>query len=164
MGVMGRLAGVLFGRGGDNVIKTTAEIFRENAENRAAREAAVQADAIQQFANEFRLERRGFFDRFMDGLNRIPRPAMALGTIGLFVAAMVAPDWFAARMGGIALVPEPLWWLLGVIVSFYFGARYQVKSQEFRREVATSRALAEARQSPTSDNPALDDWRSGNGG
>ena len=24
---------------------------------------------------------------------------------------------------GLALVPEPLWWLLGAIVSFYFGAR-----------------------------------------
>lgn len=64
----------------------------------------------------------------MDGLNRLPRPALALGTLGLFVSAMVAPLWFAERMQGIALVPEPLWWLLGVIVSFYFGARHQVKS------------------------------------
>ena len=38
-------------------------------------------------------------------------------------------------MQGIALVPEPLWWLLGVVVSFYFGARHQVKAQEFQREI-----------------------------
>ncbi|MEM7692166.1 MAG: 3TM-type holin, partial [Pseudomonadota bacterium] len=43
--------------------------------------------------------------------------------------------WFSERMQGIALVPEPLWWLLGVIVSFYFGARHQVKSQQFQREL-----------------------------
>jgi hypothetical protein len=55
---------------------------------------------------------------------------------------MVDPIWFAARMQGIALVPEPLWWLLGVIVSFYFGARYQVKSQQFQRSIAQSVALA----------------------
>ncbi|MEL6420468.1 MAG: 3TM-type holin, partial [Pseudomonadota bacterium] len=54
--------------------------------------------------------------------------------------AMVAPLWFAERMQGIALVPEPLWWLLGVIVSFYFGARHQVKAQEFQRQIVQTMA------------------------
>jgi hypothetical protein len=76
----------------------------------------------------------------MDALNRIPRPAMALGTLGLFVAAMVDPIWFAARMTGIALVPEPLWWLLAAIVSFYFGARHQAKGQDFQRDLAATMA------------------------
>jgi hypothetical protein len=51
---------------------------------------------------------------------------------------MIDPIWFAERMQGIALVPEPLWWLLGVIVSFYFGARHQIKSQQFQRSIAQS--------------------------
>ena len=51
---------------------------------------------------------------------------------------MIEPLWFAERMQGIALVPEPLWWLLGVIVSFYFGARHQVKAQDFQREIVSS--------------------------
>ena len=76
------------------------------------------------------------FDRFTDGLNRLPRPFLALGTLGLFVSAMVDPIWFSERMQGVALVPEPLWWLLGVIVSFYFGARHQVKAQEFQSSIA----------------------------
>jgi Holin of 3TMs, for gene-transfer release len=63
-----------------------------------------------------------------------------LGTLGLFVAAMVNPLWFSARMQGIALVPEPLWWLLGVIVSFYFGARHQQKHQSFQRDIAVTMA------------------------
>jgi hypothetical protein len=33
-----------------------------------------------------------------------------------------------------------LWWLLGVIVSFYFGARHQVKAQEFQREIVGTMA------------------------
>ncbi len=148
---------------GGNIIRTTAEMFRENAENRGVRAAAANADAMKQFALEFQGTRPGLFDNFIDCLNRMPRPAMALGTIALFVSAMVAPEWFAERMAGLALVPEPLWWLLGVIVSFYFGARYQVKSQEFRREVMVTQALATTRTPSTPENPALDDWRSGNG-
>jgi hypothetical protein len=35
-------------------------------------------------------------------------------------------------MQGLALVPEPLWWLSGTIVTFYFGGRFQVKAQDFR--------------------------------
>lgn len=141
MGLIDRVFGALFGTGG-NVIRQTAEVFVENAEKGAVREAALRSDALAQFAAEFRAQQRGLFDRFMDALNRIPRPAMALGTLGLFVAAMVDPIWFAARMQGIALVPEPLWWLLGAVVSFYFGARHQLKNQQFQKQVAASMALA----------------------
>jgi len=63
------------------------------------------------------------FDRLIDGVNRMPRPLLALGTLGFFAYAMAAPDSFASRMRAMAQVPEPLWWLLGAIVSFYFGAR-----------------------------------------
>ncbi len=57
---------------------------------------------------------------------------------------MVDPLWFAARMQGIALVPEPLWWLLGVIVSFYFGARHQAKVQDLQREIGATMLRAPA--------------------
>ncbi|MEL7092750.1 MAG: holin family protein [Pseudomonadota bacterium] len=138
MGMIDRVLGLLFGS--RNVVRETAEVFRENAEAGADRAYHVQTQAMRAYAHEFHVARTGAFDRFMDGLNRLPRPALALGTLGLFVSAMVAPLWFAERMQGIALVPEPLWWLLGVIVSFYFGARHQVKSQQFQREIAASMA------------------------
>ena len=163
MGVIDRTMDVLFG--GRNIVAETAEVFRENAENRAERTASLRADALAQFAAEFAIRERGSFDRFMDGVNRVPRPAMALGTLGLFTAAMVDPVWFAARMQGLAVVPEPLWWLLGAIVGFYFGARHQTKGQDFRREMAVI-AHAPTHNLPTptpapaaSENPALDDWR-----
>lgn len=187
MGVIGELFALMFG-GGRNMVRETAEVFRENAEAGAQRAVAVQGAALQQFAGEFAVARKGGFDRFMDGVNRVPRPALALGTLGLFVAAMVNPLWFAARMQGIALVPDPLWWLLGVIVSFYFGARHQLKTQNFQRDMVQAFSLAPqvvdniraldalradspgvANAGPDAEvtlaavtpelNPALEDWR-----
>lgn len=137
MGLIEKIFGLVFG-GERNVVRETVEVFRENAEAGAVRSAQAQGQAMSQYGAEFAVARQGGFDRFMDGLNRLPRPALALGTLGLFVSAMVDPLWFSERMQGIALVPEPLWWLLGVIVSFYFGARHQVKAQEFQREIVGS--------------------------
>lgn len=171
MGLIDGAMNLVFG-GARNVVKETAGVFFENTEAQAVRDAAAKSAALAQFGEEFKVPRRGMFDRLMDGLNRVPRPAMALGTIVLFVAAMVDPVWFAARMNGIALVPEPLWWLLGAIVSFYFGARHQVKSQEFQRSIATTMATTgqvisnlkaleglDETAPDTSDNPALKDWQ-----
>ena len=141
MGVIASLAGLLLG-GGRNAVKETIEVFRPNAEAAEVRDAARAAAALGQFASEFALPRHGFFDRFIDGLNRLPRPLLAFGTIGLFAAALSEPVWFAARMQGIALIPEPLWWLMGAIVSFYFGARHQVKNQDFQRSLVSSMARA----------------------
>lgn len=137
MALIDTLLDTVFGSGG---LRRTAEVFRENAEAAGERAADRHAAALAQFGAEFAPDRRGRFDRVMDALNRVPRPALALGTLGLFVAAMVDPVWFAARMQGIALVPEPLWWLLGAIVSFYFGARHQAKGQEYQALLARSMA------------------------
>lgn len=187
MGLIERVLGLVFG-GGQNAVRETVEVFRANAEGEAKRAAEMQGQAMQQYGAEFAIARQGGFDRFMDGVNRLPRPMLALGTLGLFITAMVNPLWFSERMQGIALVPEPLWWLLGVIVSFYFGARHQVKAQDFQREIVGTIArvpqvlsniksirdmasdspkvadtgedarLTVASLSP-SDNPALDAWR-----
>ncbi|WP_282129354.1 holin family protein [Roseobacter litoralis] len=141
MGLIGGLLSIVFGNE-RNVVKETVEVFRANAEEDAARAQELRIEALGQYGREFESAKDSAFNRVMDGVNRVPRPALALGTLGLFLAAMVDPIWFAARMQGIALVPEPLWWLLGVIVSFYFGARHQVKSQQFQQSIAKSVALA----------------------
>lgn len=187
MGLIERLFSAVFGDG-RNVIVETAQVFRENAEGAAVRQAAVKQQAMQQFAAEFAVPRHGVFDRLMDALNRLPRPLLAFGTIGLFIVAMVDPVWFSIRMQGIALVPDPLWWLMGAIVSFYFGARHQAHSQNFQRSIAetmarvpsvidNTRALeALAAETPTqpdapshtsapsqttAPNPALAEWLGG---
>lgn len=134
MGLMGKLMTMVFG-GGRNAIRETVEVFRENAEASGVRDLDRLSASLAQHAAEFRETRRGF-DAVMDGINRLPRPCLAFGTIGLFVAAMCDPIWFAERMQGLALVPDALWWLMGAVVSFYFGARHQLKGQDFQREIA----------------------------
>lgn len=104
MGVITRIFDFIFGNG-RNVVRETAEVFRENAEAGAMRDQERHAEAMAQFGREFLGGRRGRFDRLMDAINRLPRPMMALGCLGLFVSAMVDPVWFAARMQGVALVP-----------------------------------------------------------
>ena len=171
MGLIGTLMALLFG-GGRNAVRETVEVFRPNAEAGEVRDAARAAAALGQFAAEFGGARRGWFDRAIDGLNRLPRPMLAFGTLGLFVAAMAEPVWFAARMQGIALIPDPLWWLMGAIVSFYFGARHQTKTQDFQRDMAATLTRAkeveaavaaltsdEDTPSPNDGNAALDEWR-----
>lgn len=186
MGLIGKVLAVLFG-GDRNVIAETAQVFRVHAEAADQRTAELQHAALKQLSAEFARPAVSPFDRAIDGLNRIPRPAMALGTLALFLSAMTDPVWFAERMQGIALVPEPLWWLLGAIVSFYFGARHQAKGMEFQRSIAASLAqvpqvvsgltslraldaMSLAVAHPGTDaaldlaalepdaNPALDDW------
>ena len=177
MALIERLFGAIFGNG-KNVIVETAQVFRENAENAAQRSTDVKQQALQQFAAEFTGVSRSRFDQVMDALNRLPRPLLAYGTIGLFVFAMIDPVWFSTRMQGIALVPDPLWWLMGAIVSFYFGARHQAHSQDFQRSIAetlarvptvveNTRQLEELRadspalpESGASQNPALAEWQS----
>ena len=82
-----------------------------------------RSEVLRQLGAEFAQAQVSPFDRLINGLNRLPRPALALGTLGLFVYAMADPVGFASRMQGLILVPDQLWWLLGAIVSFYFGAR-----------------------------------------
>jgi len=170
MGVIGPLLGGLFG-GGRNVLAETVEVFRPNAEGEAARGAEAQAAALAQFAAEFG-HGTGRFDRLVDGLNRLPRPMLAFGCIGMFAAALIDPVWFAARMQGLALVPEPMWALMGAIVAFYFGAREMAKARGARMAAEGARLLAQApevaenirrlealREGGGPENPALAAWR-----
>src|SRR5690606_29553140 len=125
MGMMGRILGL--GGAAREVGAAMGGVAEVFVGNRAERDAAVEArlaGALDQFGAEFAQGAgRSPFDRFVNALNRLPRPLMTVGTLGLFAYAMVEPAGFGLRMQGLELVPEPLWWLLGAIVSFYFGAR-----------------------------------------
>ena len=100
-----------------------SEVFVPNATRALELAAEVQRATLQAASAEFQHAGTGWFDRLVNGMNRLPRPMLALGTLGLFVYAMADPAGFSDRMLGLQEVPEPLWWLLGAVVSFYFGAR-----------------------------------------
>ena len=172
MGLIGRLLNGGLQSVGQSVTQV-AETFRPNATRQMELGHEAYISALEQHSSEFEHGRDGLFDRMMNGLNRLPRPFLALGTLGLFVYAMVDPAGFSDRMVGLAYVPEPLWWLLGAIVGFYFGARelHYTRSGTrgargiFRRrkkpaKPAQSKAEDQrAARAPTADNPALQAWK-----
>ncbi len=155
MGVIGKLVGgpaavTALGEAARGV----AEVFVPSATKRMELSAEAQMAALRQLGAEYENPSIGWFDRLVNGLNRLPRPLLAFGTIGLFVYAMVDPVKFAQRMVGLNAVPEPLWWLLGAVVAFYFGAR---ETYYFRNRSGTPPMT----QAAPEDNPALTDWRDG---
>lgn len=160
MGVIGRLLG---GGGVQAVAEAAgglAGVFRPDATRAMELSAEAQMAALEQLGAEYGAAGTGWFDRMVNGLNRLPRPMLAFATLALFGYAMADPDGFGRRMVGLNLVPEPLWWLLGAIVAFYFGAR---EAHYFRaRPVAMPGGLAPGAGAALSEpNPALEDWRNG---
>jgi len=157
---MGVIDKVLGGPGAVSALgaaaKGLSEVFVPSATRRMELSAEAQMAALRQLGEEYGHPALGWFDRLVNGLNRLPRPFLAFGTLGLFIYAMVDPVSFAQRMVGLNAVPEPLWWLLGAVVAFYFGAR---ETYYFRHR-AVSAPYPDGRNSEP--NPALDDWR-GNG-
>ena len=149
--------------------KGVAEVLAPSATRRMELSAEAQMAALAQLGQEFHVPSLGWFDRVVNGLNRLPRPFLAFGTIGLFIYAMLDPQGFAARMVGLNAVPEPLWWLLGAVVAFYFGAR---ETFYFRNRPSLGTPLPQvdpgAQNQVQGDEPlarepnaALRDWQAG---
>ncbi len=112
--------------GATGIADTAARLVRLAGGSAAARTAAGALPGAAQAGDGSAAPRAGGcgrFDRTIDALNRLPRPAFALGALALFGFGVVDPAGFAERMAAFASVPEPLWWLLGGVVGFYFGAR-----------------------------------------
>jgi hypothetical protein len=148
--------------------KGVAEVLTPSATRRMELSAEAQMAALSQLGHEYQMPTLGWFDRLVNGLNRLPRPFLAFGTIGLFVYAMLDPQGFAARMVGLNAVPEPLWWLLGAVVAFYFGAR---ETFYFRNRPAPGTPLPASGYGEQPGDPdlstqhesnaALRDWQAG---
>jgi hypothetical protein len=170
MGLIAKGFSALFGAGGGAValgqtVTQVAEVFRPNATRALELGHDAYLAAHSSHTAEFQHGRGGWFDSFVNGLNRLPRPLLALGTLALFIYAMADPAGFGLRMQALALVPEPLWWLLGAVVAFYFGAReaHHLRATKIMVPSAGVNAVmsAEPPALPKSVNPALSDWRSG---
>lgn len=158
-----------------DLLETGVDAVRVVRGDQTARDAAEAAafQAVQgQFAAEFAHPGGGWFDGLVDGLNRLPRPVIAFATLGLFAYAMTDPVAFTARMQGLAHIPEPLWWIMGSVIGFYFGARELHHMRRFRASnaaevratVETIREIegdSDADPIVTPGNPALSAWRAG---
>ena len=166
MGLIGKvIGGAEATKALGGAVEGVAEVFTPNATRRMENSAEMQRAAMEAMAAEFQYDRPGLFDRLITGLNRLPRP--------LFAFAMLDPVGFGQRMAGLTHVPEPLWWLLGAIVSFYFGAReLHYFRTPGRRAEQHSRSVLERlrpRREPapvappgTGSNSAISAWRAEN--
>ena len=144
---------------GNTVIKGR-EAWKGNVEKREIRTAQARADALEQFGKEF-IKPENWFDSLINGMNRLPRPLLALGTIGLFVYAFIDPVGFSITMASLDLIPPELWYLFGAIVTFYFGVREFSSNRKHKQTLAHMDAKVKdnAKQSAVAedeiDNPPL---------
>jgi hypothetical protein len=81
---------------------------------------AVFAHLAAEFAPRLR---KTWWDSFVDGLNRLPRPVITFSIIGIFVWAFYDPFGFAQYMQAMEVVPDELWLMWLAIVAFWFGGR-----------------------------------------
>ena len=162
MGLIGKILGM--GQSADYIggaVERVAEVFVPNQTKSEEHLYKRQRASLDQLSAEFRQNAGGSFDQFVNALNRLPRPVLALGTVGLFIFAMSDPIGFSERMRGLDTVPEPLWWLLGAIVSFYFGARelHYKRIQKTTVPLHQPAPLFTSSRDANSGNAALDEWR-----
>ncbi|MGI9501034.1 MAG: holin family protein [Geminicoccaceae bacterium] len=118
--------------------KELVEVFKPNAENEAERGHRERLEisrqdlaSLEQFAAEFKSKRTSTsWDSFIDGLNRLPRPLITLGILGLFVLAPADPIRFLEIARAYQIMPDGFWALLSIIIAFYFGGRMQMTKQQ----------------------------------
>jgi hypothetical protein len=105
-------------QGAAATIEATAELLS------AQLDSAITSGAIPPMpAPQLSARAKPGYDALIDALNRLPRPLLALATVALFAVAAINPAWFEARMTALALIPQPLWWLAGAVITMFFGSR-----------------------------------------
>ena len=142
----------LFG-GGRNVVAETAEVFRVNSEKQASRLIGLDQAVLAQYAAEYHSrQNRTWIDALADGLNRLVRPVLTLAIFAPLALTIYDPTAMAEIWLALATVPSEFWVLQGVVISFYFGGRMQMKAlgskSSFEASAAALRDLAAEAQDP----------------
>ena len=117
---------ILFG-GAADLVKAGTGVVTAIAGDQAAKDQQLSSEQVallNQYAAEFvARQQRSLWDSFVDGVNRLVRPGLALGAQAAFVWAGLDPVGFAEVMRVLAIVPDPLWVIWGGIWAFYFTGR-----------------------------------------
>lgn len=134
--MLGRLVQALIGGGAQAVAAAVTPFTGDRVQEEQGRHGEMLA-RFQQFGAEFAdRQHRTWWDSFIDGLNRLPRPAMALGVMGIFVWASADPVGFAAAAQAWALIPDEMWVVLGAVIAFFFGDRTLLSARRSRAPTA----------------------------
>ena len=128
-----------------------------NKEKRDEAKADQDTEIIKGFVAENTQvrENRTWWDSFVDGLNRLPRPLGWAMTVALLGWPVFDPISFASAMNAYSLVPE---WIVALIISvwaFYFTGRFITKdlkmggpSKKQLEQVLAAQADIEALRKP----------------
>lgn len=112
----------------EKVLDKAGNLFG-NKEKRDEAKADQDTEIIKGFVAENMQvrENRTWWDSFVDGLNRLPRPLGWAMTVGLLAWPLFDVIGFASAMNAYALVPE---WVVALVISvwaFYFTGRLLTK-------------------------------------
>lgn len=128
-------------------VSGVAKVFVGDKSERDSQAHDEQMSVMQTFAAEFLpRENRTWWDSFVDGLNRLPRPVMTFGTIALFVYCIDDPAGFTSSMTALRLMPAEGWAVLGTIVVFWFGGKFIEKSWGTKIEIPSPEQIAALRE------------------
>lgn len=153
MGILGKVGSWLAGGVIESAGKVATDVGRTYFGDKTEKEQHVSAEQIavlNQYAAEFAArQQRTWWDSFVDGVNRLVRPGLALGAQAAFIWVFVDPVSFAECMQALQLVPEMLWYLWLTIFGFFFGGRIieqapktwkvEPRAIEIAKEIAASR-------------------------
>lgn len=118
---------------GGNILETVRKTVGMFTGDRTAREAGYHDESMEsrrEFAAEFQVANRTWFDSLIDGLNRLPRPVIVAMVIWYFVLAVRDPVEFQIVNTALDGVPEFMWQIAMVVIGFYFVAREFQKSRD----------------------------------
>jgi hypothetical protein len=126
-----------------NAVSGVAKVLVGDKSARETYRSQENMATYGQFAAEFQVQNRTWFDSLIDGLNRLPRPVIVAMVICYFMSSFMNPLTFQQINEGLDTVPENMWIIAGSIVSFYFVAREFQKSRD--KKMALSKAEFEER-------------------
>ena len=148
-------------------IKDVAEVFVGNRKDRERNEFDEQIAIHKEQGDTFtyQVANRTYFDGFIDGINRLPRPLMTLGIIYLVILAVRDPSGFSVAMKALETVPVWLSTIITIIIVFWFGSRAIAK--DIPRQVQAAKLVSPSRKAVVSTaspemtgNSVIDDWKS----
>jgi hypothetical protein len=167
---------------GGGILETGRKILGMFIGDRADRERGYHDESMEshrQFAAEFGVRNRTWLDSVIDAFNRLPRPIIVTMVITYFWYSYHDPLLFAILNESLDTIPDLMWQIAIIIISFYFVAReiqksrdksFSMKASELAAKMDRMKELqsmrTEAVNDPPMTNEAIAEWnkKRGNSG
>lgn len=153
MNPLNLISGVVSGVG-NAVSKVTGTIWGDQSA-RDAQRSNENIATYAQYASEFQVQNRTWFDSLIDGINRLPRPTITAMVIYYFVEAVRDPIQFQKINISLDTIPENMWMIAFSIISFFFVAREIQKGRD--KKMALSKAEFDERMRQTKELDRMQD-------